>query len=49
MFTFASILDLLEMFSFLLIVKLPMHLKSSATISSKFWYLSLVGSFKVSQ
>ncbi len=32
-----------------LIVKLPMRLKSYVTISSKFWYPSLVGSFKVSQ
>jgi hypothetical protein len=33
----------------MLIVKLPIHLKPSAPWSSKFWYPSLVGSFKVSQ
>jgi hypothetical protein len=48
MFIFVSTLDLLEMISFLLIVKLLMHLKQPAAILGKFWYLSLVGSFKIS-
>jgi hypothetical protein len=35
--------------TFLLIVKLPMYLKLPTTWSSKFWYPSIIGSFKVSQ
>jgi hypothetical protein len=34
---------------FLLIAKLPMHFKPPTTWSSKFWYPSLIGCFKVSQ
>jgi hypothetical protein len=41
--------DIVMISSSCLIVKLSMYLKLSITLSRKFWYPSLVGSFMVSQ